>query len=83
MTDSTEPVAKGASAALHASDEPAFPVTDCSKTQCHGLSVRDWFAGMAMQGLCANSIPGVHHIPERLLKEAWDIADAMLKARKP
>ena len=35
---------------------PAFPVPDLSKTQCSGLSVRDWFAGIALQGLCASRI---------------------------
>lgn len=28
-----------------------FPVADLSKTQCPGLSIRDWFAGLAMQAV--------------------------------
>lgn len=30
---------------------PAFPVSDLSKTQCVGLSIRDWFAAKAMQAM--------------------------------
>lgn len=26
---------------------PAFPVQDCAAFQCHGMTLRDWFAGIA------------------------------------
>ena len=32
---------------------PAFPVADLSKTQCPGMSLRDYFAGQALAGLLA------------------------------
>lgn len=43
-----------------------------------GLTKREYFAAMAMQGLCANSIPGGHHHPEARAKEAVQNADALL-----
>lgn len=44
------------------------------------LSKREYFAAMAMQGLCANSIPGSHHQSDRLAREAVDYADELIKA---
>jgi len=44
-----------------------------------GLTIRQHFAAMAMQGLCANSIPGQHHSFERLSFEAVQMADALIK----
>lgn len=35
-------------------------------------------AMMAMQGLCANSIAGSHHLPENIAMEAVAAADALL-----
>ena len=35
-------------------------------------------AMMAMQGLCANSIAGSHHLPENIALEAIAAADALL-----
>jgi hypothetical protein len=43
-----------------------------------GLSVRDWFAGMAMQGLL---IDGPLPAPDRVASVAYTMADAMLRAR--
>ncbi len=43
-----------------------------------GLTKREYFAGLAMQGLCANSIPGSQHMPETLALEALEYADALL-----
>lgn len=44
-----------------------------------GLSKREYFAAMAMQGLCANSIPGSHHRPGILIPEAIQYADALIE----
>jgi len=44
-----------------------------------GMTLRDWFAGMALSGLCASSIPGPHH--DTYVEDAWRIADAMLDQR--
>jgi len=54
----------------------------------HGMTLRDWFAGQAMQGLLSN--PKLH---QEIIKNgnahggwiehsAWAWADAMLKARE-
>ncbi len=44
-----------------------------------GLTKREMFAAMAMQGLCANSIPGSHHHADERAREAVLNADALLK----
>lgn len=48
------------------------------------ISLRDWFAGMALQGILSN--PGIIDIKtsqhsQALAVEAYDMADAMLKER--
>jgi hypothetical protein len=58
---------------------PAFPVgrpgfADSSS----GLSLRDWFAGMAMQAFASR-----HDAPEEIVAEAaYKQADAMIAARR-
>ena len=82
---------------------PAFPVIpplDASGSSAsgypypdQGMSLRDWFAGRALAGLCAN--PGgpyqanehdgwqiVNCMPINVAEEAYYLADAMLEARK-
>lgn len=44
-----------------------------------GLTKREYFAAMAMQGLCANSIPGEYHRPKELACEALEFADELIK----
>lgn len=44
-----------------------------------GMTLRDWFAGMALQGL---NVYGYGDSPEDLARLAWKDADAMLAARK-
>jgi len=46
-----------------------------------GMSLRDYMAAKAMQGLCA-SPAGMEWANSRLAAEAYDLADAMLKARE-
>lgn len=57
---------------------PAFPVEQHDQD---GMTLRDYFAAKAMQGLVSSDIERgpdqVHHIVE----SAYIIADAMLKAR--
>lgn len=43
-----------------------------------GLTKRELFAAMAMQGICANSIPGSHHQPQNTARDAIAQADALL-----
>ena len=45
-----------------------------------GLTKRELFAMHAMQGLCANSIPGSHSTPNNLTREAIEYADTLLAA---
>jgi hypothetical protein len=59
---------------------PAFPVR--MGCDIEGMTLRDYFATAAMQGICAN----LHCTPQVTFKEvsqrAYDQADAMLAARK-
>lgn len=63
--------------------EPAFPRTEWADphnevvSQDSGMSLRDYFAAKAMQGMLANnSIEGVN------ATSCYQIADAMLKQRE-
>ncbi len=65
---------------------PAFPIPPIDngpgniKSQAKpGMSLRDWFAGLAMQGLLTHDDEGL--IPETA-RDAYRYADAMLNARK-
>ena len=44
------------------------------------MTLRDYFAAKAMQGICASG-PTNEWSNSRLAAEAYDLADAMLKAR--
>jgi hypothetical protein len=49
-----------------------------------GMTLRDYFAAKAMQGICAGRDEAgtlVHHGYEWIASESYAIADAMLKAR--
>lgn len=66
-------------------NDNAFPFDD--KGPHYGLSKREYFAAMAMQGICANSIPGSHHMSQATAMDAVDYADALIaelnKEKKP
>lgn len=47
------------------------------KHQC--LTKREYFAAMAMQGLCANSVSGRHRSFENLTEEAVYYADNLIE----
>ena len=65
-------------------NQHAFPANhfDLAENE-HGMTLRDYFAAKAMQGLlaqfqgCANGCDPAHHA-----KWAYEMADAMLKARE-
>ncbi len=64
-------------------DLPAMPIEfngfgQFAPEAYEGLSKREMFAMAAMQGLCANSIPGSHHGFKELASEAVAYADALL-----
>lgn len=66
------------------SDEPAFPLP-ISRTQPDqkGMSLRDWFAGMAIGAPCMKEIR-IDSLEdfENVAADCYAIADAMIAARK-
>ena len=61
---------------------PAFPRAGGPGESCEGMSLRDWFAGQAassLSGACL-ALPGIS--AEDTAKAAYELADAMLEARK-
>ena len=62
---------------------PAFPrpSTGPSTPPQEGMSIRDWFAGQALAGLCATE-GWRNNMPEAVSRMSVAIADAMLKARE-
>lgn len=63
-------------------DEPAFPLP-ISQTQPDqkGMSLRDWFAGMAIGAPCMKEVR-VDCGFEKVAADCYAIADAMIEARK-
>jgi hypothetical protein len=60
---------------------PAFP-TDTATVE-YGMTLRDYFAAKAMQGIIASEQPGDEEFAtlEMCARDAYKYADAMLKAR--
>jgi hypothetical protein len=58
---------------------PAFPSTHPHGRE-EGMSLRDWFAGKAMQGLLACPVQPQSG-PDMYARDAYALADAMLKER--
>ena len=57
---------------------PAFPVKSAADWQAHGMTLRDYFAAKAMQALLTRRpLSG-----GEVARDAYIIADAMLKARE-
>jgi hypothetical protein len=71
---------------------PAFPIQPFTQPNGEfdwgrdGMSLRDWFAGMALQGLLAanpqSSLLTAENVDRVMAEEAYKSADAMLAARK-
>jgi hypothetical protein len=68
---------------------PAFPfVCDADFDYGTGMTLRDYFAAKAMQGLIARESTGAFNFeacpndPWRVALWAYDVADQMLKARE-
>lgn len=58
-------------------------VTTVKEIPMPGMSLRDWFAGMALNGFQRPSADGSEYANSaRIAEAAYDIADAMLSARK-
>jgi len=62
---------------------PAFPIKGPVMTNDWlGMTLRDYFAAKAMQGMLANPVEGNDGmISKRLALWSYEIADAMLKVR--
>jgi hypothetical protein len=64
-------------------DETAFPVAiGQTAADMKGMSLRDWFAGLAMQGMCASQPPHESDPDERVAYWAYQLANEMMEARK-
>jgi hypothetical protein len=53
--------------------------TSGQTTESEGMDLRDWFAGIVLQGLLASD---VHSSVETFVKQSYRVADAMMKQRK-
>ena len=62
---------------------PAFPLTEHTLIgDGRGMSLRDYFAAKALPALIEQNGLGECYSPEYSAKEAYEYADAMLKARE-
>ena len=62
---------------------PAFPAKGAyRRIEDSGMSLRDWFAGMAMQGLLASQAPDYSMRDEQIVSRAYTAADMMLAERE-
>ena len=55
----------------------AFPISGSQYSHTYGMTLRDYFAAKAMQGLMDAGMP-----MSEIADEAYKMADAMLKARE-
>ena len=67
---------------------PAFPVSipSCGDNGWHGMSLRDWFAGQAIMAIASRWQGTIGDIDDEACgctaRIAYDLADAMLEARR-
>lgn len=66
---------------------PAYPVLDIAKTQCPGMSLRDWLAGQAFDANMREAVEWYNagnacDVYQRAATGSYRAADAMLVARK-
>lgn len=59
---------------------PAFPTPD-GVVICSGISIRDYFAAKAMEAMVATEY-GSQVTCKKWAEEAYEMADAMIKARE-
>jgi len=58
---------------------PAFPNSHYSNV--YGMTLRDYFAAKALEGICASQQTKLFTDQDHLAKGAYLLADAMMKAR--
>ena len=56
---------------------PAFPIGSTPEEWGNGMTLRDYFAAKAMQNYICDD-----YTPDAIAKTAYEMADAMLKARE-
>jgi hypothetical protein len=63
---------------------PAFAVAELANIKWEGMTLRDYFAAKAMQGIIASEQPGDEEFAtlEMCARDAYKYADSMLKARE-
>lgn len=60
---------------------PAFPTWIVDDSMCPGMTLRDYFAAMAIQGLLSTEYyRGTPH--KFVAEEGYRVSDAMIEARK-
>ena len=73
------PISSGGCMSTKETGGPAFPCLDSNANGHEGLTMRDYFAAKALQGLLAD--PNAKGLASVFAKDAYMFADAMLKAR--
>jgi hypothetical protein len=63
-------------------NEPAFPYQNHHGHKFMGMTLRDYFAAKAMQGILSGYTHGSIPPTESLTPASYKIADAMLKTRE-
>lgn len=61
--------------------DSGHPMMDDAQERYPGMTLRDWFAGQALQSLVASDVTAAYS-DERHSRRAYEIADAMLRARE-
>jgi hypothetical protein len=61
--------------------ESAFPISGSQYQHTEGMTLRDYFAAKAMQAIVSKEVSHVSWVDE-YAKNAYKMADAMLKARE-
>jgi hypothetical protein len=64
--------------------QPAFPqqFNGTTEPSLSGMTLRDYFAAQALQGIVRTFTEIGDYLPENLSEDAYKIADAMMEARK-